>query len=181
MIDFHTKLIDQKKSCRKHIPELLGLQARAYVKILSSSGKIDTLRVGIQIFTFHSVESVRLERQLRFLAENDYQPLTGDEVYECISGSRPIPQRSVCLTFDDGWESVREKMEFANPSSHPLCEGCLTVAAPWAHLGRRRSRRSDSPGDRGATATSNQSPRASVPRLLSNLYKDLLPVRRVQQ
>ena len=105
MIDFHTKLINLRKSYKKNLPEILALQRKEYPDFVFED-KLDSLRGEIPIFTFHSVEPVSFENQLRFLAQNDYQPLVADEVYECLAGSRPIPKRPVCLTFDDGWGSL---------------------------------------------------------------------------
>ena len=50
-----------------------------------------------------AVSSERLEEQLRFLREAGYRSLALPELLEAIAVRRPVPARSVLLTFDDGY------------------------------------------------------------------------------
>lgn len=52
------------------------------------------------VFCFHEVEHETLEAQLSFLAANGYQTITSDELFS------DHPEKSVMLTFDDGWGSL---------------------------------------------------------------------------
>ena len=71
--------------------------------------------VGVPVFTYHSITSVEdsdavsidsFEDQMRYLAENNYQTITADELYGyLISGDR-IPFKAVVITFDDGRASL---------------------------------------------------------------------------
>ncbi|HET6453926.1 MAG TPA: polysaccharide deacetylase family protein [Armatimonadota bacterium] len=54
---------------------------------------------GVPVFCFHEVEPESFEAQLRFLSQNGYRTITTDEF------SNP-PDKSVMLTFDDGWGSL---------------------------------------------------------------------------
>ena len=54
----------------------------------------------VPIFCFHEVEPEPLEAQLKFLTENGYHTIITDELL-----SDP-PEKSVMLTFDDGWGSL---------------------------------------------------------------------------
>jgi peptidoglycan/xylan/chitin deacetylase (PgdA/CDA1 family) len=48
------------------------------------------------------------DRQMRWLADSGYRSLTLDELDECLAGNRPLPERSVVITIDDGDRSVLE-------------------------------------------------------------------------
>jgi len=95
-----------KRSYLKNFPELFALIRGFYPEfVLERNPK--TLRGQVPVFTLHSVEQDRFEEQLEFLYRNGYQTLVADELYECVIGERAIPERSVVLTFDDGWRSLR--------------------------------------------------------------------------
>jgi peptidoglycan/xylan/chitin deacetylase (PgdA/CDA1 family) len=105
MVDFPTTIVNLRKSYHKNIAEVRALANRHYPEFVYACGPA-TLRDEIPVFTFHSVEPRRFETQLRFLAQNGYQTLTADEVCACLTHRRPIPERAICVTFDDGWASV---------------------------------------------------------------------------
>lgn len=58
------------------------------------------------VFCLHSAEPALFESMLRYLSDNEYETLTCDDYYAMSRGERPIPPRSVLLTFDDGHLSV---------------------------------------------------------------------------
>ncbi|NLF79488.1 MAG: polysaccharide deacetylase family protein [Chloroflexi bacterium] len=67
--------------------------------------------IGVPVFTYHSVadaatpDAVSLaafERHMRYLAENGYHTLSADELHDHLVESRPIPRKTVVITFDDG-------------------------------------------------------------------------------
>jgi hypothetical protein len=58
------------------------------------------------VLCLHSAEPALFESMLSFLSDNKYETLTCDDYYAMSRGERPIPQRSVLLTFDDGHLSV---------------------------------------------------------------------------
>lgn len=51
------------------------------------------------VFCFHEVEPESFEAQIEFLAANGYHTITTDELFN-------PPDKSVMLTFDDGWGSL---------------------------------------------------------------------------
>jgi peptidoglycan/xylan/chitin deacetylase (PgdA/CDA1 family) len=61
----------------------------------------------VPVFCFHSLEPESFGRKLSHLAENGYVTLASEEYFQHLMGSRPAPERSVVLTFDDGRASVR--------------------------------------------------------------------------
>lgn len=60
----------------------------------------------IPVFTFHTFQPERFERQCRHLAENGYRALSADEFASALAGTHRPPERAVLLTVDDGLKSV---------------------------------------------------------------------------
>ncbi len=52
---------------------------------------------------FYSVKPQKLEQQLAFLKENNYQVLSLGDLYESLESRSPLPPKSVVITFDDGY------------------------------------------------------------------------------
>jgi peptidoglycan/xylan/chitin deacetylase (PgdA/CDA1 family) len=63
-------------------------------------------RGDIPVFVFHSLEPDSFARRIRHLAENGYSSLGADEYLEVLLGTRPVPEKAVLLTFDDGRGSL---------------------------------------------------------------------------
>lgn len=53
-----------------------------------------------------TVRQDAFEEQMAFLKRNGYRVITLDDLFEFLDGKRPIPRRSVVITFDDGWRSM---------------------------------------------------------------------------
>jgi peptidoglycan/xylan/chitin deacetylase (PgdA/CDA1 family) len=53
-----------------------------------------------------TVSESAFEEQMKFLKENDYHVITLDQLMDFLDFSRQIPEKSVVITFDDGWRSV---------------------------------------------------------------------------
>lgn len=58
------------------------------------------------VFCMHRAELSSFERILQYLSQNRYQPLNCDEYFAISRGEKPVPGRSLLLTFDDGHLSV---------------------------------------------------------------------------
>ena len=106
MVDIRSIYMKLKESYSKNIPELVALKSKLYPEFVFQWNP-KTLKNEIPVFTLHSVETDRFEEQANFLHCNGYQTLTADEFYECLMGNKPIPEKAVLLTFDDGWKSLR--------------------------------------------------------------------------
>ena len=59
------------------------------------------------------------EKEMQYLKENNYKTITANELYEWKQGNIEIPEKSVLITFDDGYysfkyliEPILEKYEF---------------------------------------------------------------------
>ncbi len=105
MIDINTSIKKIKKSYSKNIPEINALVKKRYPEFIYQSNP-KTLKDEIPVFTLHTILPDIFEEQLYFLSNNDYTTLNSDEFYDCITGVKPIKERSILLTFDDGWKNV---------------------------------------------------------------------------
>ncbi len=92
-------------SYRKNAPELLALAGGLYPRFVFAR-RPGAIEGEIPVFHYHDVEPAGLERDLAFLAANGYTTLTSAEYTQGLSGAARIPDRSVLLTFDDGWRSL---------------------------------------------------------------------------
>lgn len=60
----------------------------------------------VPVFVFHSLEAESFGRKLAHLARNGYVTLSAGDYFAFVMGTRPVPDRAVVLTFDDGRESL---------------------------------------------------------------------------
>ncbi|MEL7598058.1 MAG: polysaccharide deacetylase family protein, partial [Clostridiaceae bacterium] len=68
---------------------------------------------GVPVLMYHSIgyekdNPVRLpvenlEKQMKYLKDNNYTTLSLDELYDYFENNKPIPEKSIVLTFDDGY------------------------------------------------------------------------------
>ncbi|STJ81357.1 lipoprotein YcdR [Escherichia coli] len=52
-----------------------------------------------------SVRTSALREQFAWLRENGYQPVSIAQIREAHRGGKPLPEKAVVLTFDDGYQS----------------------------------------------------------------------------
>lgn len=52
-----------------------------------------------------AVQTEHLIQQFAWLRENGYQPVTVDQILEANRGGKPLPDKALLLTFDDGYRS----------------------------------------------------------------------------
>jgi hypothetical protein len=60
----------------------------------------------IPVFCMHGVEQQSFEAMIRFLETNGYNTPIADEYLEILTGNVKSPNKSILLTFDDGWSSL---------------------------------------------------------------------------
>lgn len=68
---------------------------------------------GVPVLMYHSIgyekdNPVRLpvehlEKQMKYLKDNNYTTLSMEELYNYFQNDKPIPEKSIVLTFDDGY------------------------------------------------------------------------------
>ncbi|HBV0232348.1 TPA: poly-beta-1,6-N-acetyl-D-glucosamine N-deacetylase, partial [Escherichia coli] len=54
---------------------------------------------------FMSVRTSALREQFAWLRENGYHPVSVDQIREAHRGGKPLPNKAVLLSFDDGFQS----------------------------------------------------------------------------
>jgi peptidoglycan/xylan/chitin deacetylase (PgdA/CDA1 family) len=52
-----------------------------------------------------AISPAHFRRQMKFLAENNYTPITLDRWYNFIQWNTALPEKPVIITFDDAWKS----------------------------------------------------------------------------
>lgn len=60
----------------------------------------------VPVFVFHSLEAETFRTKLEYLHGNGYVTLSALDYFEFLMGTRPVPDRAVVLTFDDGRASL---------------------------------------------------------------------------
>lgn len=69
--------------------------------------------IGIPVLYYHSVDKnaanevtitpEKLQEQLDYINDNNYVTITMTELYDHIENNKPIPEKSILITFDDGY------------------------------------------------------------------------------
>ena len=85
---------------RKNGEEIRAILRGKMPTFLSAS---DSTQLGkeIPVFCFHSVEPFLFEKQLRYLAENGYQSVDANTLFQMVRGTDDRFDKVVALTFDD--------------------------------------------------------------------------------
>lgn len=105
----------------------------------------------LPILTYHHVNPVpddmvtvtpeHFERQLAFLSRKGYRTVFADEIGPWMAGNTALEQRTVALTFDDGY---RDNLQFAFPLLKKYrMKATIFLVTGWAALpgaGRRKAR-----------------------------------------
>ena len=106
------KTKDDKQSATKQ-PEDKQPEDKQPVKDNFEGKKLKNNDKGIPVLMYHcindkaadiTVSPAALRQQLQYLKDNDYTVLTMDEAYDFLQNNKPVPEKSVVLTFDDGYE-----------------------------------------------------------------------------
>lgn len=118
-----------KDSWRKNAPEVIGLLDGSMPRFITAGRPREPLE-GVPVFCYHLVTAEQLGADLEFLRRNGYRTLDADEFLELLAGSRPLPARSVVLSFDDG---PRNFHDVAFPLLREFKARALHFIAPGLH------------------------------------------------
>lgn len=69
--------------------------------------------IGVRVLYYHSVDAnagnevtitpESLKKQLQYINDNNYTTITMKELYDYLNNNAPIPEKSIIITFDDGY------------------------------------------------------------------------------
>lgn len=81
--------------------------------VLANDNFIKSSNKGIPVLMYHSIDNEilnpmkvskeKFEEQMKFLKDNGYTTLTLDELYDSFENGKPVPKKSLAITFDDGY------------------------------------------------------------------------------
>ena len=114
----------------KESPRAQGIVQRQHPPFLFAS-RPSELGDGVPVFCYHTVAPTDMERDLRFLADNGYRTLSGDELLAHLRGNVLAPPRSVVLSFDDG---ALNFLEVVLPLLKRYRMKALAFVAPGMHF-----------------------------------------------
>ncbi len=99
-INFFSKILSSYTKNKSEINSLVSFSAPQYIYGRKNFSDIP-------VFCSHSVEPELFEKQLKFLNENSFSTLSGDEYLERITDKKYKNNgKDILLTFDDGMSSV---------------------------------------------------------------------------
>jgi len=95
-------------------------------------GSIAPLHAYISVLLYHrfdedrypttTTSSAQFEHQMEYLHSNGYTVLSMDQLAECVEGSRPVPEKAVVITIDDGFISEYERaVPILRRYRYPFC------------------------------------------------------------
>lgn len=69
---------------------------------------------GVSVLMYHMIGNLKdnaavmtaenLKWQMKYLKDNGYHPITMQELHDYVKKGAPLPEKPVCITFDDGYE-----------------------------------------------------------------------------
>lgn len=81
-------------------------QCKNGIPILGYHGVVDDQEKKLNYaYNTYFMAASELEKQFAYLQEHNYQTLTMDEVNEYYHQQRKVPEKCVCITFDDGYKN----------------------------------------------------------------------------
>lgn len=97
-------------------PKILEIENKIEdTKVITSINKLNLKHndKGIPVLMYHSIEyekgntarlpKEKFKEQMKYLKENNYTTLSLEEAYDFFMSNKPVPEKAVVLTFDDGY------------------------------------------------------------------------------
>jgi peptidoglycan/xylan/chitin deacetylase (PgdA/CDA1 family) len=93
-----------------------------------------------------STPTAMFAQQMEYLHAQRYEVMSMDELYKCITGERPVPDKAVVITLDDGYLSeYTQAIPILKEHGYPFCVFVFTRSVGahnfmnWDHLRQIRS------------------------------------------
>jgi peptidoglycan/xylan/chitin deacetylase (PgdA/CDA1 family) len=100
-------------------PDLKAKQLAVSVRCTRRMVSTDSKQVRVPILMYHELNYLhrnslgmapgQFESEMEFLHQNDFHTITMEQLYAALYQQRPLPDRPILLTFDDGYKSVYTK------------------------------------------------------------------------
>jgi len=128
---------------RRVLSTFRNLTQKRYPKFIYTDVKTDEL--GIPVFVYHSIgnsnipDSVKFsefECHMQYLSMNNYHTINADELYNYLVYDKPIPPKSVVITFDDGRASLWT-LAFPILKKYNFKAVCFLVPSMMSEIGVR--------------------------------------------
>lgn len=112
-----TNFIVKNKSDKNSLYNMSSSSAIEHKEInstnISKNINFTSDNIGVPVIYYHSVNKNAenelmitpdaLEEQLNYINDNNYTTITITELYEHLKNKKPIPEKSILITFDDGY------------------------------------------------------------------------------
>lgn len=117
---------DSKENSKSTVNNAQNIESNTESKVESRFEGIKTTSqdINIPILCYHDVtpnnpdnnglliSPEKFKEQLQYLKDNNYTPITLDELYDYLRNNKEIPEKPVVITFDDGYKG---NYEYAYP------------------------------------------------------------------
>lgn len=104
----HALLMALRDSWEKNCPELHAVVTGGVPAFVWSRRTTADLRSYVPVFCYHVADPRGFEKDLEFLASNNYVMIDADALLAHVTGVGPAPPKSVVLTVDDGSRNLFE-------------------------------------------------------------------------
>jgi peptidoglycan/xylan/chitin deacetylase (PgdA/CDA1 family) len=95
-----------------------GMEIIIPLKPFDRGGLSPTRYRAVPVLTYHNlsktesnimtVTDAAFDQQMKYLKDNGYRVITLNQLYDFVKFNSPLPEKSVLITFDDGWRSTWE-------------------------------------------------------------------------
>jgi len=75
------------------------------ILVYHSIAPLDPTKPEDEMHAHYRVDPVIFSEQMDYLKNNGYHPITFNTLVQAILNNTPLPEKSVVLTFDDGWKN----------------------------------------------------------------------------
>jgi cellulose synthase (UDP-forming) len=129
------------KPTRRRWPFAARIMVLVLALLLNGAVAVEPAPRAVPVLTYHKItleqkkgddETINIERfaeQMRYLADHGYHTLKVSELIDFMKGRRDLPERSIVLTFDDGWKSVLDAVPVLDRYEFKVSFSIITACA----------------------------------------------------